>query len=137
LGIFYFLPENWPNWPAGYPYGENKVMSNIGCAGGRWKSNEMCRNPLFLDKLCSMHPIQFGKTVRLPLSHAEHLLNEIQNLKILYLVRDPRATLQSRKGRDFCVATPSCHNPENLCGDLANDFDGFLDLRKAFPDRIK
>ena len=84
-----------------------------------------------------MHPIQFGKTVRLPLSHAEYLLNEIQNLKILYLVRDPRATLQSRKGRDWCVATPSCHKPETLCGDLVNDFDSFLDLRKTFPDRIK
>ena len=62
---------------------------------------------------------------------------EIQDLKELYLVRDPRATLQSRKGRDWCVATPSCHKPETLCGDLVNDFDSFLDLRKTFPDRIK
>ena len=107
------------------------------CAGGKWKSNEMCTNPQFLDRLCSIHPIQFGKTVRLPLSYAESILNEIQDLKILYLVRDPRATLQSRKGRDWCVATPSCHKPETLCGDLVNDFDSFLDLRKTFPDRIK
>jgi hypothetical protein len=42
---------------------------------------------------------------------------------MLYLVRDPRATLQSRKGRDWSLATPSCHEPKTLYGD--------------FPDRIK
>ena len=136
MKLFSFLPENWPQWPQLYVYGENKVLSPI-CAGGKWKSNEMCTNPQFLDRLCSIHPIQFGKTVRLPLSYAESILNEIQDLKELYLVRDPRATLQSRKGQDWCVATPSCHEPETLCGDLVNDFDSFLDLRKTFPDRIK
>ena len=62
--------------------------------------------------------LQFTKTVRLPLSLAEPFLKEFQDLKIVYLVRDPRATLHSRKGRDFCVNNPVCMDPERLCGEL-------------------
>ena len=68
------------------------------CTGGKWKNHRICSNPQFLDNVCSMFPIQFTKTVRFPLNLTESLLDEIPDLKIVYLVRDPRANLQSRKG---------------------------------------
>ena len=80
---------------------------------------------------------QFTKTVRLPLSLAEPFLKEFQDLKIVYLVRDPRATLHSRKGRDFCVDNPVCMDPERLCGELTNDFNSYINLKKIYPERVK
>ena len=71
------------------------------CTGGKWKNHRICSNPQFLDNVCSMFPIQFTKTVRFPLNLTESLLDEIPDLKIVYLVRDPRANLQSRKGVVF------------------------------------
>ena len=80
---------------------------------------------------------QFTKTVRLPLSLAEPFLKEFQDLKIVYLVRDPRATLHSRKGRDFCVNNPVCMDPERLCGELIYDFNSYVNLKKIYPERVK
>ena len=80
---------------------------------------------------------QFTKTVRLPLSLAEPFLKEFQDLKIVYLVRDPRATLHSRKGRDFCVDNPVCMDPERLCDELTNDFNSYIYLKKIYPERVK
>ena len=80
---------------------------------------------------------QFTKTVRLPLSLAEPFLKEFQDLKIVYLVRDPRATLHSRKGRDFCVDNPVCMDPERLCDELTNDFNSYINLKKIYPERVK
>ena len=51
---------------------------------------------------------QFTKTVRLPLSLAEPFLKEFQDLKIVYLVRDPRATLHSRKGLEITLHSQRC-----------------------------
>ena len=132
----FFLSENWPSWPNLYVFAENQATVHI-CGGGKWKTSKMCSNPLFLDNLCSIYPIQFSKTVRLPLSWTASILDEINELKILYLVRDPRATLQSRKGRDWCVKTPSCMNPDVLCNDLVNDFENYIKLKKTYPDRLK
>ena len=52
-----FVPENWPSWPQLYVFGENKVISPM-CSGGKWKTKAMCKDPQFLDRLCSIHPIQ-------------------------------------------------------------------------------
>lgn len=51
----------------------------------------------FLSKSCQMFPVQNMKVTRLSLKFAQHLLQDISlNLKVLYLVRDPRAVLASR-----------------------------------------
>ena len=104
------------------------------CTGGKWKNHKICSNPKYLDNVCSLFPIQLAKTVRLPLVWAQFLLDDIPDLKIVYLVRDPRANLQSRKGRDWCVQTPFCHNPDNLCSDLVNDYYSFLELKKSYSE---
>ena len=86
-----YLSENWPNWPKDFMFHKDTLE----CTGGK------CSNPQFLDNFCSRFPIQFTKTVRFPLNLTESLLDEIPDLKIVYLVRDPRANLQSRKGAVF------------------------------------
>ena len=59
------------------------------------------------------------------------------NVRVLYLVRDPRGTMQSRSHRDdFCPGNPDCEDPARLCNDLVNDFYAAKRLRQDFPDRF-
>jgi carbohydrate 6-sulfotransferase 6 len=99
----------------------------------------MCTDPVFLNALCSIYPVHFMKTVRLAVNLTRPLLLDrtFDDVKVLYLVRDPRATLNSRKSRDFCAATPSCIKAESLCSDLVDDFYSLIELQNAFPGRIK
>ena len=58
-------------------------------------------------------------------------------MKIIYLVRDPRAVLNSRKFRDWCVPTPQCIEPYYLCQDDFKDFQAASTLEKKYPHNFK
>lgn len=78
------------------------------------------------------------KTVRLRLNLTRELLADPQlNVQVLLLVRDPRATLQSRKHRTWCPGKSDCDQPEKLCGDLVDDYLAAQELKKIFPDRLR
>jgi len=134
---FSYAEKHWPNFPNAFSFTGSHTLQSI-CGDGQWKSNSMCPDPLFLSTMCSFYPIQLTKTVRLALNFTRHLLDDsrIKDLRILYLVRDPRAVIQSRKNRrDFCMA--ECLDPQFLCQDLINDYHSYLELTKAFPGKIK
>lgn len=59
------------------------------------------------------------------------------NVKILYLVRDPRGTLQSRKHREWCPGNQDCYDPVRLCSDLISDYSAAIRFQRKFPDRFK
>lgn len=62
-----------------------------------------CYEPNFLSRFCRLFPFQSMKLVRLRLSLAEALLTDAElNVKIVLLVRDPRAIMQSRKHHVWC-----------------------------------
>lgn len=68
---------------------------------------------------------------------AESLLqNEKLNVRILFLVRDPRGTMQSRLHRDWCPTNPDCYDPSRLCNDLDDDYQAAAMLRQKFPDKF-
>lgn len=51
----------------------------------------------FISDACELFPVQVMKLTRLPLSNAEVFLQDLTlNLKLIYLVRDPRGMLLSR-----------------------------------------
>ena len=74
--------------------------------------------------------------VRLPLSSAVTLLSTLTNLKVIYLVRDPRATLHSRQELDWCVAQPRCIRTESLCDTLADDSRLAVALQRKFRNHF-
>ena len=45
-----------------------------------------------------------------------------EDIKIVYLVRDPRAVINSRKNYEWCMTSENCMNPRNLCKDMVDDF---------------
>lgn len=98
----------------------------------------VCWLPKFLTPFCKLFPFQSMKVVRLRLSLFEEILQDpMLNVKILYLVRDPRGTLQSRKHREWCPGNQDCYDPVRLCSDLISDYSAAIRFQRKFPDRFK
>ena len=70
------------------------------------------------------------KVLRLALHRAAKLLKRLNRLKIVYLVRDPRATLHSRHQLGWK------NTPEILCEKLARDYHLAARLQNQFIDRF-
>lgn len=91
-----------------------------------------------LQTICKQSPLRIIKTIRLDLSTLTPLLDLLPNLKIVHLIRDPRATLLSQSRSAMC--------PENeggkygctsrYCYRLENDVLEHENIRKKYPGRI-
>ncbi|XP_027228274.2 carbohydrate sulfotransferase 1 isoform X3 [Penaeus vannamei] len=113
--------------------GHNKIVWDS-CRHG--PNTNACYNATFLTQACQMFPIQLVKTVRLRLNLTQLFLNdERMNLKVVFLVRDPRATMSSRYSSvSWCTDKPDCSSPEVLCSDLEGDLKVATALRQLYPD---
>ena len=73
------------------------------CGGlNHWKTSKFCGNPQLLETVCQLYPIHVFKLDRLYLELTKILLEDSslsRFLKIVYLVRDPRAIHASRYTR--------------------------------------
>ena len=90
----------------------------------------------YLETPCIHAHIRVFKFIRFPLSAAGALLRDNKNLKIIHLVRDPRAMMdsqvrkndnQSRRLSNFTV------NTKRICNRLIDD----LNFTKTFPSHIR
>lgn len=115
--------------------GHNKGIWEA-CRGG--PNLNACFNASFLSQACQMFPIQLVKTVRLRLNLTQLFLNdERMNVKVVFLVRDPRATMSSRYSSvSWCNDNPDCSSPEVLCSDLQGDLKVATALGQLYPDRF-
>ncbi|XP_069983407.1 carbohydrate sulfotransferase 1-like [Penaeus vannamei] len=96
-----------------------------------------CGNPGFVSEVCRSASVHLIKVLRLSLRWARTLLEDKDlDFQILYLVRDPRAVLSSRKRVGWCQS-PTCKDPNVTCSLLAGDLAEVPVLQKEFPDRFK
>ena len=78
------------------------------------------------------------KTVRLRVRETSYLLESLTNLKLVVLVRDPRAVFGSRRsGRisEWCH-NKHCSDPAVSCQDLEDDIQHALTLKSLYPERV-
>lgn len=96
---------------------------------------DICSNATFLTKACDMFPIQLVKTVRLRLNLTQLFLGETRlNAKVVFLIRDPRATINSRRSSvSWCDSSPDCSSPDVLCSDLKEDLKVSAALERLYP----
>ena len=91
-----------------------------------------------LADVCEDSSIRIVKTIRSQFMYVKHLLDELPNLKIIQLVRDPRATLFSQSHFHMCLVTNGgrkrCTN--NLCGRLEKDIIEADRLSITHPGRV-
>ena len=100
----------------------------------------MCLLPEYLNKVCPLYPIKLIKTVRLDLRDTETLIKDPSlDLKILFLVRDPRGTYNSRSSTaisNWCNKD-QCADPEVGCEQMMDNINAAFDLETRYPGTIK
>ncbi|XP_071454878.1 carbohydrate sulfotransferase 5-like [Hetaerina americana] len=102
------------------------------------KSHGLCWDPSFLAHFCKLFPFQSMKVVRLKLNLASRLLEDDSlNMRIVFLVRDPRGTLQSRRLQDWCLPYPDCSDTQRHCSNLVDDYRAAVELVKVYPHKFR
>lgn len=111
----------------------NPLLWNT-CQGAR----NMCMDHDFIGEICKLFPFLSLKTVRMPLVTGRTLLenSNLKNLRLLLLVRDPRAIMHSRKRESWCNEGKDCSDPTVLCQDMAEDWIQAKILRNLYPNRF-
>ena len=91
-----------------------------------------------LQASCEESPIRILKVLRISLKAIGRLLNEVAGLKIIHLIRDPRATLKSQAALGMCISAKGgfygCSN--KFCTALENNELEQVTIAKKYPDRI-
>lgn len=115
--------------------GHNKVVWNA-CKDG--PNRNACFNKTLLHDSCNMFPIQLVKTVRMRLNLTQLFLNdEKMNVKVVHLVRDPRAIMSSRYSSvSWCSDSTDCSSPEVMCSDMQGDLKVATALKQLYPERF-
>lgn len=99
-------------------------------------NRNVCSLSNFLEEACHKFPALTMKMVRLRLNLTRQLLDD-PSVKVLYLVRDPRATMNSRLSSvKWCSQSIDCIDPGRLCDDIQSDLDAFESLSAEFPGRV-
>ena len=108
----------------------------------RRKLGDLCLESGLSNQVCQLHPIRISKTVRFRLKTAKKLLNDPnlgQSLKVIYLVRDPRAIINSRDDklvRSWCNK-PYCNDGKVLCKNQVEDYYAAKEMLNLYPKTVK
>ena len=108
-----------------------------------------CFNASFLKEACLRASAQVVKATRLHMRHVQEWMSRLKStssesnnhqsvrdqLKIVYLVRDPRGIYASRRGLTWC-SNSTCANPASLCAEMSEDMEVFEQLRTTYPGRV-
>ena len=133
------IAEKWPKCLKMSLKNEVDLFFN-GCSRD-YNTLDKCTNLEYLSQVCKAVPVQIIKLDRMGLNAAREFIrrdNLLQNnVKIIYLVRDPRAVINSRKTRSWCISEPLCIDPVNLCNDIFEDHHVAKGLYKTMPDRFR
>lgn len=92
-------------------------------------------------KACSLNKMAITKTIRTSMVDAEPLLSDIRlDLKIIHLVRDPRAMVNAM--RWFTITAQSrtqrqrlAKQAKSVCNAMNNDYEAGEKIKKLYPDK--
>ena len=88
-------------------------------------SDLVCSDPLSYETFCSSFPHQLIRAKHTSLETARQIMMENKDIKVIFLVRDPRGSL-----RDSSLV------PGSLCTHLAQDWEEALSLVSDFPSQF-
>lgn len=95
-------------------------------------------NSKFATSACQKSSFLVTKLVRLSVRQIHLWMTTNRNIsgtvKVVHLVRDPRAIWTSRYGLKWCAGT--CASVESLCEQMRTDLDDFETLRSYFPKNV-
>jgi len=85
-------------------------------------SQLVCNDPLSYERSCAKYPHQILHSKHFSLKFAKQLLQANEDLKIIFLVRDPRGTFRNTSSK-----------PHKSCSDLSKDLDEALNILSEYP----
>ncbi|XP_077554361.1 carbohydrate sulfotransferase 5-like isoform X2 [Haemaphysalis longicornis] len=101
----------------------NRFLAEV-CDGG-----ESCFSPGHVGALCSRAKTQVFKFTRLHMSQVGAWIGRnhefAKSIRVVHLVRDPRAIIASRKRIRWCKVDEECGKAEALCAQIRSDIDSF------------
>ncbi|XP_070393695.1 carbohydrate sulfotransferase 4-like isoform X1 [Dermacentor albipictus] len=129
-------------WLENNPYYKfNHFLADV-CEGG-----ESCSSPGHLSALCSRAETQVFKFTRLRVSQVGSWIERnpdiSQSVRVVHLVRDPRAIYSSRRGLRWCTDYKPCDSAATLCDQMRSDLDAFeeltrrLDINRTYQIRFE
>lgn len=89
-----------------------------------------------LESVCEPKARRIMKVVRLRIKSVEHILRKTDNLKIIYVVRDPRAQIHSLIKSGLLDQNKIKVHCRQLCEDMMSDFNSTKVLKRAYHDNI-
>ncbi|XP_023237773.1 carbohydrate sulfotransferase 3-like isoform X1 [Centruroides sculpturatus] len=97
------------------------------------KNSVLCRDIKYHYKICSQSQSILMKVARLNLKDALVFLKQNSDLdiKLVYLSRDPRAILNSRKQTKWC-RNVTCNTPFFLCNEMRSDLEALNTSNMSF-----
>ena len=101
---------------------------------------EECMDAELNEKVCRESEVQLVKEIRIPLRKLPDLLQFLDKdiadrLKIVYLVRDPRSMINSRKHMGV-FNKDKYTDSEIICPGLESDWETYKRLKEEMPDRL-
>ena len=89
-----------------------------------------------LKRACLLKKVKGAKILRSHLDFTEELMKDFPNLKVVHLLRDPRAILNSRRKSDLQVAYKSSiiEEAKYLCQNMLHDMQLYKQLKHKYPD---
>lgn len=125
-----------------YPASELQVFTEyVACAEQEREKLVASGCDVELETVCRSKYIRAMKTVRVNMEVVERLLTEMPSLKVIYLVRDPRGILLSRKEIGWDVQGSLSkdnltHEAILLCNQMLDDLRGYQALHAAHPSSV-
>ncbi|XP_037529182.1 carbohydrate sulfotransferase 1 [Rhipicephalus sanguineus] len=118
-----------------HPFRQNTFLWSI-CKGVK----RVCLDPEFLSAVCKTAPMQVMKVVRIGMDSVRRYLLDgpmeiAKELRVIHLVRDPRAVWLSRRRRPWCRRSADCSSATVLCNEMNHDLDAFENISRQFPGR--
>lgn len=88
-------------------------------------------------KICEVARYRIIKTIRVSMDLVKILKEVIPNMKVIHLIRDPRAITYSRLEGGFPLTRETSAHARGLCKEMLDDVTLNKELRKAYPEEIK
>lgn len=112
-------------------YRQQQNMSS-GNGTGSAKASALWRKCIYtIQRKCRNSKVRLIKSLRISFALAKDILEQIKDVKILHLVRDPRAVIQSRRGVGYSIPTA-----KHLCERMSRDIDMAHLVKSVFPERL-
>lgn len=101
---------------------------------------DVCHHPSFVSTICRESKLHLMKLTFMSIRQVHRWMNLNEDIsrtmRVVHLVRDPRAVLVSRRARPWCVQAFQCTNVEALCQQLREDLNNFAALEQDFPGKV-